>query len=139
MALVCGCSFCKEVGVVVLNHHTFHTHPIVYDGPNSPDLKRILEDMYKRGAIVSAVCHGPCGLVSAVKDDGKSILDGHKVVGMLVVDHCCCIFWYFWDVDDVDDDVVDGAHSDADNEYSGLICRTQPKPQSQQPNHSNCR
>lgn len=62
-------------GVVAL----IAAHCIVYDGPGHAGLKRALETLYKRGAVVSAVCHGPCGLVSAVKDDGTSILAGHKV------------------------------------------------------------
>lgn len=56
-------------------------HGIMFDGESS-DLKRIVEFMWKQGKIVSAVCHGPAGLLSAVDpSSGDSILKGKRACG----------------------------------------------------------
>ena len=51
------------------------------DGPDSAELKTLLERMWAAGKVVSAVCHGPAGLVSACDTNGDSILKGHAVTG----------------------------------------------------------
>lgn len=56
-------------------------HGIVFDGPGNPDLKRALEQFWASGKIVSAVCHGPAGLVSANDANGQSIIKGRRVTG----------------------------------------------------------
>jgi putative intracellular protease/amidase len=56
-------------------------HGIAFDGPNNPKLAEVLTEAYKAGKVVSAVCHGPCGLVDAKNESGKSIVDGKKVTG----------------------------------------------------------
>ncbi len=54
-------------------------HGIMIDGPESTDLKRIVEYMASKGKIISAVCHGPAGLLSATDDSsGESILKGKR-------------------------------------------------------------
>ena len=54
-------------------------HGIVYDGPPSHDMKSVVEAFVAADKVVSAVCHGPAGLVSITCPDGKSIFAGKKV------------------------------------------------------------
>lgn len=56
-------------------------HGIVYDGPKSKELKELLEKFWAAGKVVSAVCHGPAGLVTACAADGNSIVKGKQVTG----------------------------------------------------------
>lgn len=56
-------------------------HGIVYDGPASGDLSRVLSGIAAEGGVVSAVCHGPAGLVGAKGPDGKPLVSGKKVTG----------------------------------------------------------
>ncbi|ORX75169.1 class I glutamine amidotransferase-like protein [Basidiobolus meristosporus CBS 931.73] len=57
-------------------------HAILWDYPTARGLQHIAEDIYKRGGVVSAVCHGPA-ILSAIVDSttGKSIIAGKKVTG----------------------------------------------------------
>lgn len=55
-------------------------HGIVFDG-TSNELKALVEAFWAAGKVVSAVCHGPAGLVTAVGPDGDSILKGKEVTG----------------------------------------------------------
>ena len=54
-------------------------HGIVYDGPPSHDMKSVVEAFVAADKVVSAVCHGPAGLVSITCPDGKSIFAGKTV------------------------------------------------------------
>jgi len=56
-------------------------HGIVFDGPVDKDLIALVEKFWADGKIVSAVCHGPNGLVSVKAPDGTSIVKGKKVAG----------------------------------------------------------
>jgi putative intracellular protease/amidase len=56
-------------------------HGIAFDGPNSRMLAEVLTEAYKAGKVVSAVCHGPCGLVNATNESGKPLVDGKTVTG----------------------------------------------------------
>lgn len=57
-------------------------HGIMFDGPESSELKKIVEHMWKQGKIISAVCHGPAGLLPAVDpSSGDSILKGKRACG----------------------------------------------------------
>jgi hypothetical protein len=56
-------------------------HGVVYDAPTDAQMKQVLETMWAAGKVVSAVCHGPAGLVSACRPDGKSIVEGKAVSG----------------------------------------------------------
>lgn len=51
-------------------------HGIMFDGPDSSALKHILEFFTSKGKIVSAVCHGPCGLLA-----DAPLLKGKRVTG----------------------------------------------------------
>lgn len=57
-------------------------HATLYDYPHARGLQSIAEDIYKRGGVVSAVCHGPA-ILPGIKDlnTGKSIIDGKTVTG----------------------------------------------------------
>jgi putative intracellular protease/amidase len=56
-------------------------HGTMFDLPNDKDLANILGKMFDANKVIGAVCHGPAGLVSAKRADGKSILFGKKVNG----------------------------------------------------------
>jgi len=53
-------------------------HGIVVDGPNNPHLKKILEKAAEQGKVISAVCHGPAGLIPA-EVKGKPLVQGKTV------------------------------------------------------------
>ncbi|KAG2172706.1 hypothetical protein INT43_000053 [Umbelopsis isabellina] len=56
-------------------------HGTLWDYPTAKDLIAIAEDVYKRGGVVAAVCHGPAILPSIKDESGKSIISGKKVTG----------------------------------------------------------
>jgi D-lactate dehydratase len=57
-------------------------HAALYDYPTAQGLQAVAENVWQRGGIVAAVCHGPV-LLSGVIDSttGKSIIDGKTVTG----------------------------------------------------------
>ncbi len=54
-------------------------HGTMWDLPNDPAVTKLVEKQFAANKIVAAVCHGPAGLVTAQRSDGKSILFGKKV------------------------------------------------------------
>lgn len=54
-------------------------HGTMWDLPNNEDVTRVVEEAYRSGKIIGAVCHGIAGLVSAKRPDGLSILHGKRV------------------------------------------------------------
>ncbi|MGB2571144.1 type 1 glutamine amidotransferase domain-containing protein [Micromonospora citrea] len=56
-------------------------HGTMWDFPNNPDLARIAADIYERGGVVSAVCHGPSALVDLKLSDGSRLIAGKRVAG----------------------------------------------------------
>jgi putative intracellular protease/amidase len=56
-------------------------HGAMWDLPNDPDTTRVVETAFAEDKVIAAVCHGPAGLVSARRADGKSILWGKRVNG----------------------------------------------------------
>ncbi|GAB3380163.1 type 1 glutamine amidotransferase domain-containing protein [Lysobacter fragariae] len=56
-------------------------HAVMWDFPDSAGLQRITRDIYERGGIVSAVCHGYCGLLNTTLSDGSLLVAGRKVTG----------------------------------------------------------
>ena len=57
-------------------------HGALYDYPSAKGLQRAAADVYGRGGIIGAVCHGPVllpGILDA--NTGKSIIDGKTVTG----------------------------------------------------------
>lgn len=56
-------------------------HAVMYDFPDSEGLQRITRELYERGAVVSSVCHGYCGLLNTKLSDGSYLLAGKKMTG----------------------------------------------------------
>ncbi len=54
-------------------------HGPVFDLANDLFLKEVVEYFYNENKLVSAVCHGPAGLVLAKNKNGESVLKGKKV------------------------------------------------------------
>jgi putative intracellular protease/amidase len=56
-------------------------HGPMWDLSSDENMKKIVEDFYSDKKIVSAVCHGPAGLLQATDRNGNSILKGKKITG----------------------------------------------------------
>ena len=56
-------------------------HAVMWDFPDSAGLQRIARDIYESGGIVSAVCHGYCGLLNVRLSDGSLLVAGRKITG----------------------------------------------------------
>lgn len=56
-------------------------HGTMFDFPTSDDLAKVVAHLYDAGKIVSAVCHGPAGLLSAKLRSGDTLLQGKRVTG----------------------------------------------------------
>ena len=56
-------------------------HGTMWDLPESAALARLVGAMFDRGKAVAAVCHGPAGLVSARRADGRPVVEGRRVNG----------------------------------------------------------
>lgn len=56
-------------------------HGTMWDTANDDATARLVSDTFNAGKPTAAVCHGPAGLVKALRADGKSILFGKKVNG----------------------------------------------------------
>lgn len=58
----------------------------VVDMPDNTDVQRILSSMYDKGAVVSAVCHGPVSLINVKLQDGSYLIDGKNVTGFSIAE-----------------------------------------------------
>jgi putative intracellular protease/amidase len=56
-------------------------HAVMWDFPDSEGLQHITRVIWERGGIVSAVCHGYCGLLNTRLSDGTLLVDGRRVTG----------------------------------------------------------
>jgi putative intracellular protease/amidase len=56
-------------------------HAVMYDFPDNDGLQRIARELFERGAIVSSVCHGYCGLLDVRLSDGSYLIAGRKLTG----------------------------------------------------------
>jgi putative intracellular protease/amidase len=56
-------------------------HGTMWDFPGDIKLQELTKTIYEKGGIVSAVCHGPCGLLNVRLSDGRYLLSGHVVTG----------------------------------------------------------
>jgi putative intracellular protease/amidase len=56
-------------------------HAVMYDFPDSQGLQRITREIYERGGVVSAVCHGYCGLLNTQLSDGSYLIAGKHMTG----------------------------------------------------------
>lgn len=52
---------------------------VMWDFPDNEHLQALCKDIYEAGGVVSAVCHGPCGLVNVKLSDGSLLIAGKKV------------------------------------------------------------
>lgn len=56
-------------------------HGVMFDFPTSTSLTELTAKFYEAGKIVSAVCHGPCGLLEARLSNGEYLINGKNVTG----------------------------------------------------------
>ncbi len=54
-------------------------HGTMWDLPKDPGVTLCVESAFRAHKIIAAVCHGPAGLVTAKRPDGKSILHGKRI------------------------------------------------------------
>ena len=51
----------------------------MWDFADSAAIDKVTREIYERGGIVSAVCHGPAALVNVKLSNGKYLVDGKKL------------------------------------------------------------
>jgi putative intracellular protease/amidase len=56
-------------------------HAVMWDFPNNSELQEITRAIWERGGIVSAVCHGYCGLLNTKLSDGSALVAGKRLTG----------------------------------------------------------
>ncbi|KAJ3063973.1 hypothetical protein HK102_008336, partial [Quaeritorhiza haematococci] len=56
-------------------------HGTMFDFPDSPELQELIAAFYEAGKVVSAVCHGPTGLLNVKRPDGSLLIAGRRVTG----------------------------------------------------------
>lgn len=56
-------------------------HGAVFDFPENKTLADLLTESNKHGKVISAVCHGPAGLINAKGEDNKPLVYGKEVTG----------------------------------------------------------
>ncbi|AOX21355.1 type 1 glutamine amidotransferase domain-containing protein [Kozakia baliensis] len=56
-------------------------HGAMFDFPESAALAELVVAFYSAGKFVTAVCHGPAGLLRVKLPDGRYLIDGRKVTG----------------------------------------------------------
>jgi putative intracellular protease/amidase len=54
-------------------------HGAMWDFPDDTAIEAISREVWERGGIVSAVCHGPAGLVNLRLSDGTRLIEGRRV------------------------------------------------------------
>jgi D-lactate dehydratase len=60
-------------------------HSALYDYPSAKGLQSAVEDIWARGGVVAAVCHGPVLLPGVIDPKtGKSIIEGKTVTGFSI-------------------------------------------------------
>jgi putative intracellular protease/amidase len=77
----------KTLPIEAVNEATYNAvflpggHGTMWDFPGSGALARIVGTLLDAGKVVGAVCHGPAGLLSAKRADGRPIVTGRRVNG----------------------------------------------------------
>ncbi|MFF4415080.1 type 1 glutamine amidotransferase domain-containing protein [Streptosporangium sp. NPDC001559] len=56
-------------------------HGVMFDFPRSDDLESLVAGFHESGRVVSAVCHGPCGLLNVTLSNGEPLVRGRDVTG----------------------------------------------------------
>ena len=54
-------------------------HGAMWDFPDNVELANIATEIYENNGVVSAVCHGPAGLVNVKLSNGNYLVDGKKI------------------------------------------------------------
>ncbi len=54
---------------------------VMWDFPFVPEVDRVAREVYERGGIVSAVCHGPIALANVKLSSGEYLVKGKSVAG----------------------------------------------------------
>lgn len=54
-------------------------HGTMWDFPNNEGLQKLIGDIYNKGGVVGAVCHGPAGLLDVELHHGIKLLSGKNV------------------------------------------------------------
>ncbi|WKV50980.1 type 1 glutamine amidotransferase domain-containing protein [Dickeya fangzhongdai] len=53
----------------------------MWDFVNNTELSRIVRAMYENNDIISAVCHGPAGLINVKLSNGENLIKGRRLTG----------------------------------------------------------
>ncbi len=56
-------------------------HGTMWDFPDNTEIAEIARKIYENNGVVSAVCHGPAGLLNIKLSNGKYLIDGKKING----------------------------------------------------------
>ncbi|MCF2493508.1 type 1 glutamine amidotransferase domain-containing protein [Dyadobacter chenhuakuii] len=67
-------------------------HGAMWDLAENTDLQNIVRDVYERNGIVSAVCHGVCGLLNVKLSDGSWLIQDKYVTGFSNVEEALMSF-----------------------------------------------
>lgn len=56
-------------------------HGAMYDFPQNEVLQQLIRDQYESGRLLTAICHGVCGLLDVKRSDGSFLLHDKRVTG----------------------------------------------------------
>jgi len=56
-------------------------HAVMYDFPDHTGLQQLASGIWSKGGVVSAICHGYCGLLNIPDSDGNLIVSGRSLTG----------------------------------------------------------
>ena len=59
--------------------HYVGGHGSMWDFPDNYPIQKIASEIYENGGVVSAVCHGPSGLVNLKLSNGEYLVNGKRV------------------------------------------------------------
>ncbi len=61
-------------------------HGVMYDFLDDEGLQKLNRDLYENGRVVSAVCHGYCGIINTLLSDGQYMIKGKNITGFTWVE-----------------------------------------------------
>lgn len=53
----------------------------MFDFADNPDIQRIVRQLYEKGGVIGAVCHGPAALLNVTLSDGSKLISGKRITG----------------------------------------------------------
>lgn len=62
----------------------------MYDFPNNSDVQRLSKEVYEKGGIVGAVCHGPIALINVLLSSGAYLVAGKEVTAFTNAEEEVC-------------------------------------------------